>query len=84
MIIILIIATIILGEIIGLLLSNASEKSERDAYLYNGAALVIEDDNGGFTKSDYDEIRKVKYVTGLGGVERADCRSGGYRECKGT
>ena len=34
--------------------------------LYNGAALVIEDDNGGFTKSDYDEIRKVKYVTGLG------------------
>ena len=66
LIIILIIATIILGEIIGLLLSNASEKSERDAYLYNGAALVIEDDNGGFTKSDYDEIRKVKYVTGLG------------------
>ena len=55
LIIILIIATIILGEIIGLLLSNASEKSERDAYLYNGAALVIEDDNGGFTKSDYDE-----------------------------
>ena len=42
MIIILIIATIILGEIIGLLLSNASEKSERDAYLYNGAALVME------------------------------------------
>ena len=41
LIIILIIATIILGEIIGLLLSNASEKSERDAYLYNGAALVI-------------------------------------------
>ena len=35
LIIILIIATIILGEIIGLLLSNASEKSERDAYLYN-------------------------------------------------
>ena len=66
LIIILIIATIILGEIIGLLLSNASEKSERDAYLYNGAALVIEDGNGGFTKSDYDEIRKVKYVTGLG------------------
>ena len=66
LIIILIIATIILGEIIGLLLNNASEKSERDAYLYNGAALVIEDDNGGFTKSDYDEIRKVKYVTGLG------------------
>ena len=62
LIIILIIATIILGEIIGLLLSNASEKSERDAYLYNGAALVIEDDNGGFTKSDYDEIRKVKYA----------------------
>ena len=60
LIIILIIATIILGEIIGLLLSNASEKSERDAYLYNGAALVIEDDNGGFTKSDYDEIRKSK------------------------
>ena len=29
-------------------------------------SLVIEDDNGGFTKSDYDEIRKVKYVTGLG------------------
>lgn len=33
LIIILIIATIILGEIIGLLLSNASEKSERCIFI---------------------------------------------------
>ena len=42
----------------------------------------MRDDNGGFTKSDYDRNQKSKiYVTGLG-AWRADCRSGGYRECK--
>lgn len=65
-IIVLIISIIILGEIVGMLLSNAAEKAEKDAYLYNGPALIIEDKNGDLTKADYDKIRKIDHVTGLG------------------
>lgn len=66
-IIVISIAVIILGEIVGLLLGSASEKTEKDAYLYNGAALIINDESGNFTKADYDNIRKIDHVTGLGG-----------------
>lgn len=56
---------IVLGECIGLLLYGTSVQAEKDAYVYNGAAIYFEGENLSLTREDYNQIEQLDYVEGV-------------------
>lgn len=65
-IMILLAALVFLGEMVGLLLKNVSRQAAEDAYVYNGAAILFEGEDLNLTRDDYETIRKIPYVLGVG------------------
>ena len=54
------------GEMIGLFLNSIAIQAKKDAYSYNGAALFIYDENLNLTKENYEQIKKMEHVLGVG------------------
>ena len=66
-IIALIIAIILFGELLGFGLNTTAVKGRQDAYIYNGFALRISGDNLDLTYDDYGTIEALEHVTGVAG-----------------
>lgn len=62
----MVLGVIFLGEMIGLLLSTVSAQAREDAFAYNGAALYMESGSLKLTFADYDRIRELDHVLGIG------------------
>ncbi len=65
-IMILLTALVFLGELTGLLLKNVSRQAEEDAYVYKGSALIFFGEELNLTRKDFQAIREIEHVTGLG------------------
>ena len=65
-IMILLTALVFMGEITGLLLKNVSRQAEEDAYVYNGPALFFFGEELNLTRKDFQTIREIEHVKGVG------------------
>lgn len=63
---IIIMGVVVFGEMTGLLVKNIAKQAEMDAYTYNGAAMFLQDDRLNLTREDYEKIREIPHVLGVG------------------
>ena len=56
---------IFLGELVGISVYSIAEKGEKDAFLYQGAALSIESEDGDLTAEMYEKITSIEHVIGV-------------------
>lgn len=61
-----IMSLIFFGELIGLFLYQTSKRGMEDAYRYNGPAILLDASEQELVEADYDRIRKIDHVTGIG------------------